>query len=66
MGMTSQADRGTTATSEAPPPRNLLRIRQGPLLFTSKEACPARLSVEDLNDPSGFRQRLEAWLLRQR
>ena len=41
------------------------RMRQAPLLFTLKEACPARLCVEDLRDPQGFQRRLEEWLLRQ-
>lgn len=66
MAFTRQAERPANAPLEGRPVDSPDRIRQAPLLFTLKDACPARLCAEDLRDPLGFQKRLEEWLLRQR
>lgn len=45
--------------------RGLNLLDAGPLALGDPEH-PARLRAADLEDPEGFRNRLNAWLLRQR
>ena len=67
MVMAHPAEAERTSAPPCDLKRPLPRSARGPMiLFTCRDAAALRLAPEDLGEPEQYRQRLEAWILKQR